>query len=209
MQTHNPHILERGAAFLQSPEILARMDAQTQADIKAGKKEFYLADFYARKKLPGFAGIIDIIKETDNLKCGVTSLDKGKLPDNAIMALCSVGISYGYEAAITDKPSEQRYASSEYLNTIPTKVLNSEFKLLNGDKKLLAARTKKFFANAYADFGSEANDENAVILPQPKLILSDKRIKAQFEFAEDGLAAPANAHYIELRLTGVVVADRI
>lgn len=209
MQNLNTNILERGAAFLQSPEIMARFDAQTQSDIKAGKKEFYLADFYVRKKLPGFAGIIDIIKPTDTLLCGVTSLDKGKLPDGAIMALCAVGLSYGYEAAATDKPSEQRFASSEYLNTIPTKILNSEFKLLNGDKKLLSVRTKKFFANAYADFGSEANDENSIVLPQPKLIAGDKMIKAQFEFATDTLVAPINAHYIELRLTGVVVSDRV
>src|ERR1035437_289126 len=98
MQTLNKEILERGAKFLQSEEILARLDEQTRQDIKVGKKEFYLADFYVRKKLAGFAGIIDMIKPTDVMLCGVTSLDKGKLPDNAIMALCAVGIAYGYNA---------------------------------------------------------------------------------------------------------------
>ena len=38
------------------------LDAQTQADIKSGKKEFHLADFYIRKKLSGGSGIIDLIK---------------------------------------------------------------------------------------------------------------------------------------------------
>lgn len=211
MQTLTETILERGARFLQTPEILARMDAQTQADIRDGKKEFFLADFYIRKKIPGFAGTIDILREQDDRKVGMNNLDKGVLPSGTYMALCCAGISYALDAANTvpEIPAGVRYSSSEYLNTIPTKLVNSEFNILNGDKPVLKSRTKRFFANAYAEFGGEANDENGVMLPQPKLMDYRKKVKLQFEFADDATAVPAGSHYVEIRLIGVYVGDRI
>lgn len=211
MQTLSETILERGARFLQTPEITARMDDQTQADIKAGKKEFFLADFYIRKKIQGFAGTIDLIKEIDNRLVGVNNLDKGVLPTGTYMALCAVGISYALDPANTvpEIPSGVRYSSAEYLNTLPTKIVNSEFNLLNGDKPVLKVRTKKFFSNGYAEFGGEANEENGVILPQPKLLDYRKKVKAQLEFAEDTTVVPAGTHYLEVRLMGVYVGDRI
>lgn len=211
MQTLSETILERGARFLQTPEILARMDEQTQADIRNGRKEFFLADFFIRKRIPGFAGTIDLIKEVDNRQVGINNLDKALLPTGTYMALCIAGLSYGLDPASTnpDIPAGIRYSSSEYLNTIPTKIINSEFNLLNGDKPVLKVRTKKFFANAYAEFAGEANEENGVVLPQPKLLDYRKKVKAQLEFAEDNTAVPAGAHYLEVRLVGVFVGDRI
>lgn len=211
MQVLSETILERGARFLQTPEILARMDSQTQSDIREGKKEFFLADFFIRKKISGFAGTIDILREQDDRKVGVNSLDKAALPSGVYMALLNVGISYALDtvAPTTDIPAGVRYSSAEYLNTIPTKLINSEFNVLNGDKPVLKVRTKKFFANAYAEFGGEANDENGVSLPQPKLIDYRKKVKLQFEFAEDATAIPSGAHYVEIRLVGVYVGDRI
>jgi hypothetical protein len=211
MQTLTETIYERGARFLQTPEILARMDDQTRSDMNAGKKEFFLADFYIRKKLSGFAGTIDLIKEIDNKQVGVNNMDKGVLPTGTYMALCVVGASYALDsAAVTpDIPAGLRYSSAEYLNTIPTKIINSEFTLLNGDKPVMKVRTKKFFANAYAEFGGEANEENGVVLPQPKLLDYRKKIKLQLEFAEDATAIPSGNHYLEIRLAGVYVGDRI
>ncbi len=211
MQTLSKNILERGAEFLKQPEVLARMDSETQNAIREGRKEFITADFYIRKKVAGFAGIIDLIQPTDDKKVGVTNLDKGKLPlQGSYMAVVCIGLSYGFSnAQIAPIASELRYASSEYLNNLPVKLVNSEFKLLVQDKPLLNARTKKFFANAYADYGVEANDENAVLLSTPKLIDSNKAIKAQLEFAEDTLGAPAGQHFIEVRIIGVMIADRV
>lgn len=210
MQNLSKTILERGAVFLQSPEILARIDDQTKADIQAGKKEFFIGDFYIRKKLNGFAGTIDVIKPTDDKKVGINNLDKGLLPQGTYMALLSIGVSYGFDAVPgNDIPAGVRYSSAEYLNTVPTKIINSEFNLLNGDKPLAKLRTKKFFANAYAELASEANEENGVNLPQPKLVDYRKAIKAQFEFADDVTAVPSGAHYVEIRLSGVYVGDRI
>lgn len=211
MQTLSETILERGARFLQTPEILSRMDEQTQSDIRTGKKEFFLADFFIRKRISGFAGTIDLIKEIDNKQTGINNIDKALLPNGTYMALCVVGLAYGLDPAATtpDIPAGVRYSSSEYLNTFPTKIINSEFNLLNGDKPVLKARTKKFFANAYAEYGGEANDENGVILPQPKLIDYRKKVKAQLEFAEDNTVVPGGAHYLEVRLIGVYVGDRI
>lgn len=208
MQTIEKNILERGAAFLQQEAIIARMDAQTQSDMQAGKKEFYLADFYMRKKLPASSGIIELTLPEDLLKVGVTNLNNAKLPHGTYMALTAVGMGYGFNSNGNTEVSLIRYASSEYLSTIPVKIMNSEFSLQNGDKGILRCRTKKFFANAYADFSSEANDENAVLLPTPKLIAFDKTMKAQLNFAADAGNLPAGGHYIELRLQGVYVGDR-
>lgn len=211
MQSLSEIILERGAKFLQTPEILSRMDEQTQADIKAGKKEFFLSDFFIRKRIPGFAGTIDLIKEIDNRQVGINNLDKGLLPNGTYMALCAVGLSYAIDptAATPDIPAGIRYASAEYFTSLPTKIVNSEFNLLNGDKPILKVRTKKFFANHNTEYAGEANDENSVSLPQPKLLDYRKKVKAQLEFAEDNTVVPAGAHYIEIRLTGVHVGDRI
>jgi hypothetical protein len=208
MQDLKQNILERGAKLFSEPAILAMLDEQTRKDIAEGKKEFALADYYIRKKIAGFGGVVDLMKDKEVTAVGVTNFNLGKLPVGTYIAVCAVGLGYGYEGAATNKPSEQRYSSAEYLNTIPTKILNSEFALKNGDRTLLRARTKKFFANAYAEFGGEANDENAVLLPTPKLMQHDKLVAANFEFANDGLAAPINAHYIEMRISGVMIVDR-
>ncbi len=211
MQTLSEIILERGAKFLQTPEILARMDEQTQADIKAGKKEFFLSDFFIRKRISGFAGTIDLIKEIDNRQVGINNLDKGLLPNGIYMALCQVGLGYAYDPIATtpDIPAGLRYAGAEIFASFPTKIINSEFNILNGDKPLLKTRTKKFFINGSSEYGSEANDENGVLLPQPKLLDYRKKVKAQLEFAEDNTPITPGAHYLEVRLIGVHVGDRI
>ena len=207
-------IVERGAAFLSSEKIKARMNSETRTAIDEGTKEFYIADFYIRKKLPGFSGIVDVIKSVDQKDVGVTNLDKGFIPKGVYLALCAVGIAYAYDGqsgnAGINTPGAFRYSSSEYLSTIPTKLINSEFHLLNGNKVLMkSVRTKKFFANAYAEYGVEANDENVVLLTQPKFVDHEKQLYAQFEFSStDNLSAPANSHYVEIRLLGVYVADR-
>ena len=214
MQNITEHILERGAKFLASEAAKKRMDAETVSAINDGTKEFFMADFYIRKKLAGFSGIVDLIKSTDQKDVAVTNLDKGFIPKGVYMALCAVGLAYAYDAqtgnGAINTPGAFRYSSSEYLATIPTKLINSEFHLLNGNKVLAKGiRAKKFFANAYAEYGVEANDENVVILPQPKFVSHDKPLVAQFEFsATDNIAAPSNSHYVEIRLIGVYVADR-
>lgn len=214
MQTLSEHITERGAKFLTSEAILKKLPQDVQTAMTEGTKEIVMADFYIRKKIAGFSGIVDLIKMTDQKDVGVTNLDKAYIPKGTFFALCAVGMAYAYDAqsgnAAINTPGAFRYSNSEYFTTIPTKLINSEFHLLNGNKVLFrGVRTKKFFANAYAEYGIEANDENIVILPQPKLIDHEKQVVAQLEFASsDTLTAPSNSHYIEIRLVGVYIIDR-
>ena len=208
MQKLHKDIFERCSDFLKEKNTLDKMDAQVVADIQNDKKEFYQADFFIRKKVSGFAGTVDLIESTDVKATGVTNMDKGELPSKSYLAIGAVGLSYGYSTSGSAAPSEIRYCNSEYLNTIPTKIINSEFELKSDDKVILRCRTKKFFSNSYADYGVEANDENAVILPSPKLASSDKKILPQLKFASDSLAAPSNYHFIEVRILGVYVGDR-
>jgi len=206
-QTKNA-MLEAGAKFLSSKEILEKLPAQIQADIAAGKKEFALAEYYIRKKFSSLGGIQQMIKETDDKVAGVNNLDKGKLPEDTYLAIVGIGLAYGYHASSTEVTAP-RYSNSEYLNVIPTKIVNSEFRLRSGDRTIVDVRAKKFFANAYSEYGTEANEENAVILPQPKLADPKKKLQAEFEFAADAVATPANNHFIEIVVFGVKIVDRV
>jgi len=208
MQQSKNAILEAGAKFLSSDDVLARLPKQIQEDIRSGKKEFAYAEFYMRKLLSGQSGIVQVIKETDDKTAGVTNMDKGKLPEDVYMAVVGVGIAYAYSATLTNVRAV-RYSNSEYLNTITTQFINSDFRLKNGDRTIIEARTKKFLANAYSEYGGEANEENAVILPQPKLIDPKKIVNAEFEFPDTGLTAPTNNHFVEIVMYGVKVVDRV
>ena len=213
MEKGQHEILERGSKFLKEPEIVAQYDNETKAGMAAGSKEFALADFYIRKKLTAFGGIQDLIKDIDTKAPGINNIDKGNLPQGTFMALLSVGLGYALDVATgyatNNVAAGIRYASSEYLNTLPTGLVNSEFTLLSGNKPVLKCRTKKFFANAYADYAAEANHENAVHLPTPKLMDYRKKIKMQLEFPDGAAAISGGAGYVEVRLQGVMLIDRV
>lgn len=208
MQNLKSQVLDRGAAFLQLPQIKARLDKQTLTDIASQKKEFFMADFYIRKKLHSVSGIVDIIKETDSLQAGVTNIDKSKLYPGVYLALTSVGISYGFDA------SEQNADAITYSSAIkstpatPVKFVNSEFTLKAGGNVLLKCRTKRFLSLTSTEYAIEANDENNLLLPVPKLIAGEKKIEALLEFADNGAAMPEGNHFIEIRLQGVYIGDR-
>ena len=207
MQYSKKDILEAGAKFFDLEKVLERLPEQVRKDIKDGKKEFALAEYYFRKKFDNLAGIQSPIKATDAKAAGVTNLDKGKLPDGTFLAIMGVSFGYGYHA-ISVEPTAARYSNSEYLNTIPTRLQNSEFRLKNGDATILECRTRKFFSNAYAEYGSGANEENMVMLPAPKLAMDNKAFDLQIEFPVDAVAIPANNHFFELCVIGVKVQDR-
>ena len=216
--------INEAIAFFESKAHL--LDAQTQADIKSGKKEFQLADFYIRKKLSGGSGIIDLIKETDSLSPSVTNIDKAKLYAGQHLLLMAVGLAYGFSAAAVTVDTID-YSSNIYkindveadagagvvagvgvpVRYIPTSIVNSEFEITAGGNRIYKSRTKKFFSEAISGYGIEANDENCVLLQAPKIIAAEKLIKMQMEF---GANSPAlvNNHFIEVRLIGIYTADR-
>jgi hypothetical protein len=208
MQQSKTSILEAGAKFLASEKVISLFPSDIQAAIKNGEKEYIVAEYYIRKKFASLGGVQKMIKETDDRVAGVTNLDKGKFPTDTYMAIVAVGLGYGYHASSVEVTAP-RYSNSEYLNTIPTKIVNSEFTLKNGDRTIISARAKKFFANAYSEFGVEANEENYVLLPQPKLADPKKMNTADFEFAADAVATPANNHFIEIVMYGVQIVDRV
>lgn len=207
MQQLKSQVLDRGAAFLNLPQIQARMDRQTIMDIKSGKKEYYMGDFYIRKKISG-DGIVDILKETDSLQAGVTNIDKAKLYPGTFLALTAVGISYGFHASNTAADSIDYSTAIAGANPIPTRLVNSEFTAKVGGSTLLKARTKKFFTRGSVEYGVEANDENALLLPVPKLIEGDKKIELSLEFPQNGAAFATGNHFVEIRLQGVYIGDR-
>lgn len=208
MQQSKTSILEAGAKFLSSDKVMSLFPTDIQTAIRSGDKEFAVAEYYIRKKFAALNGIQKMIKETDDRVAGVTNLDKGKLPTDTYVAAVAVGLAYGYHAS-SSEVTAPRYSNSEYLNTIPTKIVNSEFTLKNGDRTIISARTKKFLSNAYSEFGVEANEENYVLLPQPKLLDPKKMNAADFEFANDAVATPANNHFIEVVIYGVQIIDRV
>ena len=205
---------------------MPNLDQQTQADVRSGKKEFHEADFYIRKKLGGGTGIQDLIKETDSLAASITNIDKAKLYKGQDLLLFGIGMAYAYSAATTT-PDTQDYSSNIYkindveadagagvvagvgvpVRYIPVSVVNSEFAFTAGGNLIYKGRTKKFFAEASAGYAAEANDENCVLLKLPKLVKAEALLKMQLEFGADAPAL-ANNHFVEVRLSGLYLADR-
>lgn len=209
MQNLKSQILDRGAAFLNLPAIQKRLDEQTKRDIASGKKEYYLADFYIRKKITG-DGIVDIMKETDSLQAGVTNIDKAKLYSGTFLALTGLGLSYGFTAAggSTNADAVDYSNAIAGATTIPTRLVNSEFTCKVGGSLVLKSRTKRFLARAATEYSIEANDENTLLLPVPKLIEGDKKIELSIEFPQNGAAFAAGNHFVEIRMQGVYIGDR-
>ena len=208
MQSLKSQILDRGAAFLQLPQIQGRLDKQTVADIASGKKEYFMADFYIRKRLQSTSGIVDIIKETDSLQASVTNIDKAKLYPGVYLGLTAVGIGYGFDAAEQNADAISYTSAIKAAPLTPIKFVNSEFTLKSGGNVLLKARTKRFLALTTTEHFIEGNDENNLLLPIPKLIAGEKKIEALLEFGNNGAAMPEGNHFIEIRLMGAYIGDR-
>jgi len=212
MRTYSKDIFERGALFLNDPKIIERLDKGTQDALAAGQKEVVFMEYFIRKKISATSGIFDMMKDIDDKAPGVNNLDKGYIKKNTYFALLGVGIAYGTIAggAATNLPASLRYSNAEYINTFPTALVNSEFTLMMGKKELMpAARTNNFLANAYAEYGTNGNEENFLVLPSPKLVEHSKKLGMQFEHPDTTIAyAAADGHYVEVRLIGVSLEDR-
>lgn len=210
MQQTKSSILEAGAKFLSDPKIMARMPEEIRNGISSGKKEFALAEFYTRKKLSGLAGIVDFIKDADVLKAGVTNLDRGRLPIDVYMALVSVQVNYAYHATSAEVTAAV-YANSDVNAVLPIRLKNSEIRIKNGNRPIVEVRTQKFVSNNVlsGSYGVTANEENALVLPQPKLLLPKSLLKVEFEFADDAVAVPAGSHFAEVVFMGVKIVDRV
>lgn len=214
MQQSKNSILEAGAKFLSDPKIMAKMPTHIQSAIASGAKEFAYAEFYFKKRFTAIAGIIDFIKETDTLTPGERNFDKGKLPIETYMALVSISVNYAFDSNSTTgvEPSSQNFSNSEYFNTIHKQFRNSEFELKNGNKQIIKCLTKSFLADSLGGYGVDANEENGLVLPQPKLLLPESRITAIFEFPSNSVTATTNStnnHFAEIILKGVKLVDRV
>ena len=215
MQQSKNSILEAGAKFLSDPKIMQRLPSDIQQGIANGKKEFAYAEFYFKKRFTAITGIIDFIKETDTLVPGERNFDKGVLPVDVYMALVSVGFGYAFDTTsggVGIEPSAQNFSNSEYFTTIHKQVRNSEFKLKNGNRIVLECLTKTMLADSLGGYGTDANEENGLVLPQPKLMAPKSRITAQFEFPANSVTATTNAtnnHFGEIIMRGVKIVDRV
>ena len=177
---------------------LGEMDAQTQADIKNGRKELHTADFYIRKKLSSGTGIVKLIVETDTLAPGVTNIDKGKLYPGNHLVITAIGLAYGYSASsanvdngdyssniykINDVAPDDTMVKSDVATAsyqgvgvpvryIPVGIVNSEFTLTAGGKLIFKSRAKKFFAEATSGFAASRSE--AVTSASPSLSIGAK-----------------------------------
>ena len=211
MRNHMTHLLERGAEFLKNEEIIKRMSPEMQAAVNNNDKEVVFKEYFIRKKISVETGIFDILKDTDDLQAAINNMDKGLIQKGTAFALLAVAIGYGFKDTSTDnKPGEVRYSSAEYIDTIPTPLVNSMFTVKFGKKELMPSmRTQNIFANAYAEYRSNSNEENMVVLPSPKLLTDNKKIGLEVEYPETtGTFSSGDAHYVEVRLIGVSLEDR-
>ncbi len=215
MQQSKHSILESGSKFLADPKILATLPTAIREAVASGAKEFAYGEFYFKKRFTAIAGIIDFIKETDTLTPGERNFDKGKLPVDTYMALVSVSVAYAFNStgtAIGGEPSSQNYSNSEYFNTTHIQFRNSEFKLKNGNRTIVDCLTQTFLSDSLAGYGTDANEENGLVLPQPKLLLPESQIRAVFEFPSNSTTATTNStnnHFAKIMLKGVKLVDRV
>lgn len=210
MQQSKTSVLEAGAKFFDLKSTLDRLPAEIRNGITEGKKEFAIAEFYTRKKLTGLSGIVDFIKDADVLKAGITNLDRGRLPIDVYMALIAVQVNYAYHATSTEVTSAV-YANSDVNAVIPIRLKNSEIRIKNGNRPIIEVRTQKLISNnvSSGSYGVTANEENTLLLPQPKLLTSKSLLQVQFEFADDAVAVPAGSHFAEVVFIGVKIVDRV
>lgn len=208
MQSSKNTILDRAAVFLNHPSIRARIDKQTLEDISTGRKELFMADFYIRKQLSSVGGIVDIVKEIDSLQPGVTNIDKAKLYPGNYLGLSSIGLSYGYDATEIHPDGISYSNAINGTQVIPIRFVNSDFMIKAGGNLLMKCRTKKFLSHTALEYGIEANDENNLLLKQPKLIPSEKKIEIQIEFPANAPAMASGNHFVEIRLEGLYIGDR-
>lgn len=226
MQNSRKSIIEAGTAFFAA--LVKQCDADKAAGkkitklpediynaLKEGKKEFAYAEFYFRKRLSAIsAGIIDIIKSTDVLTAGERNFDKGILPIDVYMSLVSVQVNYAFDSNSTTgpQPSAQNYSNSEYFNTIHKQFRNSDFRLKAGNRPILECLTKTFLADSLGGYAANANEENGLMLPTPKLLGPKAKLEAQIEFPSNSVTATSdstNNHSVEIIMRGVKLVDRV
>ncbi len=215
MQQSKHNVLEQGAKFFDLASTLAKLPSDIQTAIQNKQKEFAYAEFYFKKRFTAIQGIIDFIKETDTLTPGERNFDKGILPVGVYMALCSVQVGYAFDSTnggLGLQPGAQNFSSSEYYATIHKAFKNSDFRLKNGNRTIIECKTKSFLADSLGGYGADANEENALLLPQPVLLKPQSRLTAVFEFNGSGVTATTDAtnnHFGEIIMRGVKIVDRV
>lgn len=216
MQNSKTSILEAGAKFLADPKTNAKLPSDVREAIANGTKEFAYGEFYFKKRFTAIQGIIDFIKETDTLTPGERNFDKGKLPTGVYMALTSISVNYAFHATsggVGIEPGSQVFMNNAYTQAIHTCFRNAEIVIKNGNRTIVDCMVKTFLSDSAISYmGANANEENGLVLPQPKLLLPESRLTAIFQFPTSTLTATTDAtnnHFGEIIFKGVKIVDRV
>ncbi|MBX3165584.1 MAG: hypothetical protein KF900_14000 [Bacteroidetes bacterium] len=198
---------ENGRAFIATlpPDIQAMLNSHT-AEIQDKSYEF------RRKIIIGAGGTLELLKPENVKEQGITSLDGCKLTKGTLLLVTAVSLAYGYENADQPAPDKVRYASSDFAAAstgVPATISNADIELRAAGKLIVEKSVRQMIAGSIADVGVAANDDNMIVLSQPKVVTDAQQLQAILRASKNAVALAANpSHFLEVGFHGLLIAPK-
>ena len=208
----NSRITSRGYEYAMQK--LGVIDAQSVADIQAGKKEFKDAYVYVRKAITASASNdLEITSSGQNAVAGLTNLRNRKLESKRYFFLekviCRLAkTTSAYNDATTTRAAD--YSSllqnADGTRRIVGDIANAELVVYAGTQIIFSKLVKDIMLDG-RDFVN--NEDEGFNLQIPKMVKADQDIKVVLRFGE-GTAAPASSTFyaIEVEMHGTDLNDK-
>lgn len=196
---YNTDRFHRGINFLGQ---VARQDV-ISSSLKNGIDENNIVlvpfEHFVRKDMSSAAGITRLVDNTTEIKQGVSSIDKGKLPSNEAFIGLEVAINYG---------KAERAGETDYLTKVPAALRNAELEIMQGGRNVLSVPVASL-SNPHT--GSKVSDDFHKL--GAFIYLGDDRDFTVSVAFPDGTAMPGmdgdTKHYVEFRIRGYKTAKRL
>lgn len=171
-----------------------------------GESQFTLKDLYFRRRLQGGAQE-SLVKASDIEEVGVQNVQGNSLPEGQNMVVSAMKIAYAYHASDAN-PRTQAYTNAMDAETagsspvvIPAAILNGEIEFRTEGTTVLRLPVKRFFRESFSVGVGVEGGADSVQLPAP-VFLKSKQAFEIILWCTNGIALPANNHFLEVRLMG-------
>lgn len=156
-------------------------------------------EHFVRKDMSSAAGISRIVDNETEIRQGICTIDKGKLPSNEAFIATAVAISYG---------KGEKAGETEFLTKAPAALRNAELEITQGGRNVLSIPVASL-TNPHT--GNKVEDDFHVL--SGFVYLGDDRdfnVSIKFPVGSSMPEVDAdNKHYVELRLRGYKTAKRL
>lgn len=202
--------LTRDQRFLMSQT--GKLPIDNKVDIASGKAQFTLMDKYLRKQLAG-GNQQELVLSAENDEVGLKNFDGNALANGENMVVSGIKLSYAYSASSTD-PKAQIYTNAMDAETagssplaVPAAFINGEIEFRVEGTSVLRLPVKKFFRESLSVGVGVEGGADTVQLPSPILLKARQAFSIVIHGA-NGVALPANNHFVEVRLMGSGIIGR-